>query len=67
MKTERMEEKVTAACEPLESRGKRGCRKPDPDLAVGRLAGPCDFQQNLQIAQGLLDPRGEEGSGAVDS
>ena len=60
MTTERMEEKVKAACEPLESRGKRGCRKPDPESAVGRLAHQHDSQQNLQIAQGLLDPCGGE-------
>ena len=60
MTTERMQEKVTAACEPLESRGNRGCRKPDPESAVGRLAGQHDSQQNLQIAQGLLDPSGGE-------
>ena len=58
MKTERMEEKVTAACEPMESRGKRGCRKPDCESVVERLAGQHDSQQNLQTAQGL-GTRGE--------
>ena len=45
MKTEK-EKKVTAACEQLESRGKRGWREPDPKSVVGRPASWRDPRPN---------------------